>query len=672
MNILQSKLEELQLGLNALLSGQKLLLDPADEGDQVFIKLLEGMYPEDPQRYAERDLDVPARLYYVTPEQEGSGFADTIRKIDTQVHPLCYDANTQQYNFKRGCTENNMTNVVVMGMDLHFRPKQFRHLAAKRADNLVLHHRGDLVALSQMTNAMIGIAMDGNKDKIKSVTISNANGRFTPVLDFLGIDALSPHDFKVGDCSIKIVRDADNLVAALRAHGENLGLALDPLPALFEATAFATTSDEKLDDEKRVKRVARLEYVPLHSDDVGGHSRNANEFTGSPAGNALDKVRATLEEKRDAAGIINANGLPANTFLKVADGAECMLDSRIRETRGMADGKRLVHPYSEFPGAETKPLSARIGGSKEGYYSVMEKSMREIGADADKRVVDTCVVIVAPLVDNNPQDPVYYAVKAQTPLELVFKPRPDHKIKSQRHFQKPLDRDETIAELELAGDPWMGRELAIAKAMRLMGAAAAIPKRAPNLQEKFEAARKMRIVVGRDLSQDEPVVADMRRNGLSMESGAGQIKSFDDIRTLLNAGGGANGGYAFVGGEAGEDHNFFLEDLCAPSSLFVAKQLRDPRVNGNPGVILDPHNTRYGAFKDIIRSLSDNGNIPQDVIRIMKFAKTAQEAAQYIRERAIHEDGFVPPLELKEQSLRSEDRDMVTFFLSASCALPYV
>lgn len=672
MSILNTRLETLQQNLDALLKGQKLNLDPDNPHDQRMINLLENMYPADPHRYAERDLDVPAKLYYITPEQSANGKADSIRKIDTQVHPLCFDANAEQFNFKRGCLENNMTNVVVMGMDLHFRPRKLMDQAAKRADNLVLHHRGDLVALSQTVKALLDITENDNPDKIKSLTISNANGRFTPVLEMLAIDPSITRDFKIGECSIKIVQDADNLISALRAHGEHLNLPLEPLPALFEATAFATTSDEKLDDDKRVKERARLNYLSLHSDDVGGHSRNANEFTGSPGGNALDKVRATLEEKRNAGELIMANGLPANTFLKVADGAECMFDPRIRFAKDMRDGNRLVHRFSEFPGAETKPISARIGGSKEGYYSAMERALREVGPDADKRVIDTCVAIVAPLVGNDPADPVYYAVKAQTPLELVFTPRPDHKLKSQRHFQKPLDRDETIAELEVAGDPWMARELAIAKAMRVLGAAAAIPKRAPDLQETFDAARKMRIAVGRNFSKHEPLAQDMRRNGLHLERTSHEIRSFDDIRTLLDNGGGANRGYAFVGGKTGYGHNFFLSDLCAPSSLFVAKQLRDPRVNGNPAVIIDPENTRYGAFKDIIRSLSDNGNIPQDVHRIMKFAKTAEEAAKYIRERAIHEENFAPELDIRDQKLRYEDRDMVTFFLSASCALPYV
>jgi hypothetical protein len=672
VNSIPSNLESLKHQLNALLSGQKLRLDPAQVNDARIIRLLENMYPLEAERYAERDLDVPSKLYYIMPEQEESTTASSILKIDTQVHPLCFDANTEQFNFKKGCIENNITNVVVMGMDLHFRPRQYRDQAAKRADNLVLHHRGDLVALSQTVNALIDIVTAGNPNKIKSLTISNANGRFTPVLEMLGIDSASSRDFKIGECSIKIVQNADNLIAAMRAHGENLNLPIEPLPALFEATAFATTSDEKLDDDKRVKNHARLDYLSLHSDDVGGHSRNANEFTGSPGGNALDKVRATLEEKSNAAELIQTNGLPGKTFLKVADGAECMLDARIRFTRDMRDGNRLVHRFSEFPGAETKPISARIGGSKEGYYSAMQKAMHEIGPDADRRVIDTCVAIVAPLVGNDPKDPVYYAVKAQTPLELVFTPRPDHKIKSQRHFQKPLNRDETIAELEIAGDPWIARELAIAKAMRVLGAAAAIPKRAPDLQEKFDAARKMRIAVGRNFSKNEPLAKDMRNNGLHLDRMNREIRSFDDIRTLLNNGGGVNRGYAFVGGKTGKGHNFFLSDLCAPSSLFVAKQLRDPRVNGNPGVILDPDDTRYGAFKTIIRSLSDNGNIPQDVHRIIKFAKTAEEAAKYIRERAIHEEGFAPELDIKEQKLCVEDRDMVTFFLSASCALPYV
>lgn len=669
-------LEEIEGTLARLLSGHKLHLDPDTRHGLQWIEQIHAFYPGSYERTYDRNLDSKPELYYITPEEQKLGQDSLILQAHTSVHPLHTNLVMAKDSFMRGCSLSSITNVAVAGADPHFRhPEDFGKLH-QRSNNLFLHAKGDMVSLAQSVQAL-RMMMEGQFKSGHAVFIDNSTERFTPLLEMLdlqyeeGVDWLNDELLRKGIKGRLVVSEAPKGgIAKVMALGYHLGRDLSILPPLYQSLFFETSSEEKEEDIQRTVGRHRLDMTVRHSNELLGHSQHAPELTWSFGGNALDKLKATLKDKLAEPSLdseLAKIGLTRETaFIMVADGGESLADERIRDTMTMMPVRHLTHPFSEFPGSETKPVAQRMGRKEDGYHK-LRQAFSEMNGPVDLRLTDNCVILVAPLAQKNPDDPVYYAFKNKAKMEIVFDPRPDyHMHKTQRHFQKPEGSLKTVAEIEEDCDPWIAEGLAISGAVMLLARAGKVPKKPLNLMNDFGAVKNMSVLCPWPLPKGSPLPDALKKQDLKLDVVPKPVASFDQVRRTIRS----TPAFFFPQVPLAEGENFWMSRVFLPSSIYVAKQLRDPFVNGHPMVIYSPPGKERPEVEVIFDHLKRAAMVTQDPHRLYNRAQKVDSAARFIQNMSLC---HVPVSEYASspyKPLPETDQPMVTFLLSASSAHP--
>lgn len=669
-------LQDIDQRLDILLSGGKLVLDPDNKTDSLWIDQLEKMYPVGAERVYERNLDSPAHCYYFTPEQRKAHTNGLVEEVDTSVHPLHENLYIGHERLLRDSSYSGINNVGVFGAEPHFRnPEQYKDFF-QRADNLVLYSKGDLVSLSQLTKVLLSLISDDSilEGKPKTVFLDNSDSRFDPFLSLAGLDYSEGVDWlntwfsqNRPNTHFGVVEEKGTIISHIKAMGIDLERKLPPTELLFQRAFLATHSEEKEDDTARVIKRRRFNIKVAHSDTLCGHSETDPEFKWSLGGNAKAKLIATLEDKiadPNLDATLASFELTRKTgFLCVFDGGEDVIDRALRDTEVLEPYLSATHPLCEFPGSETKPFSQKFGDIPERFHA-FSKAYDELGVSSDKRFVDNCVVLLASLSQVDPKKPVYYAFKSRALMEYIFQPRPDyHYHKTQRHFQKPLDRSETIAELEENQDRWMTDELAISRAFGLACRASGVKQIPPSPSLQFDTVRSLKITSPVPLPLE--LKAKAMHEGVNLNSSDKTPGSFDDIRRYMRSG----DGYCFVNTPVAKDENFWMSRICTPASILVAKQLRDPVVNGHPFAFLRSPDGQKSDFQRIVDHLKKCGMITHDLNRLLCDANDVTSMVKYLKSNAV-QTGFVRTdnIQYPYRELPDTGQEMVTFLLSASSA----
>lgn len=678
--VIYRMLDDVDAKLDQLIKGEKLYLNPEIEHDALWINLLKGFWPEDaemaknPLLAYDRNLDSPPQTYYVTPQQVIDGQERLVRQVNTKVHPLHENLFKDSQRLLKGMGLHGVHNVAIAGADLQFRDQRDFEKLYAHADNLVLSEKGDLVALSQTVKALkAAINSEGAfADNKKSVTIDNSSGRYSSFLKLAGLDYDEGVDWldqwfsaKGKDISLKVVSQPKAVTSYVQALGYNLGKQPEPQPKMFDAVFFLTGSEEKEADARRLMRKDRWDFQQHHANAICGHCEHAPEFMYSYGGNDLDKMQAALADKiahPDLDNDLAKFSVKRDTaYLMVADGGESVFETRLRDTMALQRYKNLSHPLTEFPGSETKPVSQSMGATKKDTYRKYAQAYGELGASADLRFVDNCVVMIAPLVQDDPANPRLYAVKSKSVGSYAFEPRPDyHTQPTQRHFQVPHGQEKTIAELEEDGDPWMVEGLAISRAMRLMAVATGSEQKPLSLTQAFEEARKIKVSMPFGVDGNPALNTALKKEGFQIAD-AQPIRNQNDVRRVLRSG--LPRIYdAQAPLQAGE--NYWYKYHVLPALDLVATQLRDPVSNGVPHVM-------FG--KPLIEKQADHakaaGTVSQDLHLLYKSTNNPASAMRYIVDRV----SSVPIEKAAREThvytpLPSTGRESITFLLSASSA----
>lgn len=667
--------------IDILLNGDKLYLDPEDSNDALWIDLIHSFYPDDFEDTYDRNLDSKPQMYYITPHQVANEEENILLSSDTSVHPLHTNLQKSNEVFLRACSASDVNNIVVAGANPHFRDRRNYNALFERSENLFLHEKGDLVSLSQTVKSLLNI-VEGRNNSGQSVTIENTTGRFTPFLKIISQYYPQANDWlndvleeKGINARIGIVEQKRTSVSKLQAIGYDVEKELPELPALYQNLFFETSSEEKEVDVRRAIAHHRLDVKIRHANELLGHSEHAPEFKWSYGGNDLDKLKLTLKDKLAEPGLdddLAAMGLTRETaFIMVADGGESLSDERLRRTSMMRDVLSSTHPYSEFPGSETKPVAQRHGSKDDGYY-IMEQAFNELGGDADLRFADNCVVMVASLAQDDPENPIYYAFKNKTKMELTFTPKPEfHLHRTQRHFQKPKGYEATVAQLEEDDDIWMHSGLAISGAVANTLKAGGAQQLEVDLKADFNVANNLKVVCPWPIAKDSDTVQKFSEQGINVVGldniGIEQpANSFDDVRRIMRR----SEAFVFPDMPIGNKENFWMSRVFLPTSIYVAKQLRDPNVNGSPMVLIADNGNNRSEVEQVFDHLKNAAMVTQDPHYIYNRAEKIESAANYIKRESQHSIEYAeieshPYVQLPDTD---SPRGAVTFLLSASSA----
>ena len=670
-----SNLKDIDSNLDALLRGMKLYLDPDNPADRLWIDQIHAFYPSDFEDSYDRNLDSKPEMYYITPGQVAAREESILLESDTSVHPLHTNLVVASEIFTRGCEYSNINNVVVAGADPHFRDPRKLGGLLDRSENLFLHEKGDMVALSQSVKALIRV-MEGDDPHPRSVFIDNTTDRFTPFLQMSGlfyeegVDWLNEEFGRRGvKASVGVIEVPKTGIAKVAALGYDTERKLPELPTLYKSMFFETSSEEKEHDVQDVVRDMRLDMQVQHANSLLGHSEHAPEWTWSFGGNCLDKLKLALRDKLAEPTLdedLAKMGLTRETaFLMVADGGESVSDERIRGTQVMEPVRGFTHPYSEYPGSETKPVAQRQGSKEDGYHN-LEAAFQEIGGYQDKRFVDNCVIMIASLAQDDPDDPQYFAFKNKARMEFVFDPRPSYHIhKTQRHYQKPEGYSKTVAELAEEDDKWITEGLAIAGAVKLVARAGHVPKLPLDLKRDFESRRDIGVYAPWPLQKDKDIEGKLRNQDLQLMP-VEPLGTFDDVRRFMRN----SESYMFAQAPEADGENFWMSRIFVPSSIFVAKQLRDPYVNGNPMVIYSPEGHDRPEVEQIFDHLKRAAMVTQDPHYLYNRASKLRKAANFIKRMSDVHLETDEKVEYPYTPLPDTDQEMVTFLLSASSSNP--
>lgn len=670
-------LQDVEYRLDALLAGKKLYLDPQNPVDALWIDQLHAFYPADYDKSYDRNLDSKPHMYYITPEDTMNGLAPILRESDTSVHPLHTNLANAADGFIRGASFSSVHNVVVAGADPHFRDRRNFSAFAERSENVYLHEKGDLVSLAQTAMVMRRM-LEGRDTMDRAIFVDNSTGRFEPFLALVSlhygeaIDWFNENLKKKGGKGLLHVNEVTKSgIARVKALGFDVEKRLPGLRPLYSNLFFETSSEEKENDIQKVLDSQRFDLTIRHSNDLLGHSEHAPEWKWSFGGNALDKIKTTLKDKL-ADPSLDANlakmGLTRQTaFIMVADGGESLADERVRNTRAMSQVKHLTHPFAEYPASETKPVAQRQGAKEDGYKN-LKRAYAELGGFRDLRLVDNCLILVAPLAQEDVNNPVYFAFKNKAKMELVFDPRPQyHMHKTQRHFQKPEGFTKTVAELAEDDDPWMTEGLAISGALRLMARAGRVPSQALDLKKSFDAVRSVEVVSAWPQPEGGAVDADFAKQELRVKALNHPVSNFDEVRRTIRNG----KAFLFADSPVAPGENFWMSRVFLPSSIYVAKQLRDPHVNGNPMVIYAPDPMKRPEVENIFDHLKRAAMVSQDPHYLYNRAHKIEKAARFIKGMSVQHIALSETENNPYKALPPSTQPMVTFLLSASSANPY-
>lgn len=682
MDQFSNRLCDLDRRLDKILDGEKLYLDPEKPDDALLIQQIHNFYPEDHDKVMDRSLDSPPQAYYITPDIAGTPREKKRLEISTQVHPLHERFISTQEIFLRNCSKlNQIHNVVMAGADLHFRDRRDYQEAFDRSENFFLHKRGDVVSLSQTIKLLRNI-VDGKDTSERSIVIDNPNGRFTPTLEFLGIegqdgvsrlnDALKANKIKT---LIGLVEQTGTGISKVHELGIDNRRRLPVLPPLFEENLFFdTSSDEKIKDTRGTLIANRSDIEIKHANELTGHSEHDSEFKWSFGGNALAKGITTLKDKLASGRIdddLAGHELSRkNGFLLFADGGEYYEEKGLADTQALSSVKGIVHPDIEYPGSETKPWSQGLGNKGDTYIALArakEELEKKTGHKVSARSIDNCVAVVIPIHQDDINRPRYYAVKASTKMDTVFEPQPAHHIHyTQRHFQRFETCDQTLAELEDDGDSRLIEELAISKAMRGIMNAARVPKKFIDLKASFDSVKDVEVVCPWRMDSID-AAADLREQlknaGFKPKIMENSVNSFDDVRRVMKK----SNALFFPNIVTGEKENFWMSRILLPASVLVGKQLRDPSVNGNPMVMFSGTEERC-EFEGILDHLKRSGMVTQDLHFLYNRSAKMSSAMRFIKEQSQHHTKYDDYHSHKFQDLPKVDRDVVAYLLSASSA----
>ncbi|MGH1376295.1 MAG: hypothetical protein ACRBCK_08105 [Alphaproteobacteria bacterium] len=668
--------------LDKILKGEKLYLDPEDKRDALMIEQIHAFYPDAFDETFRRNLDSKPEMYYITPDQknhriEGKTAEDWILSADTSVHPLHTNLSVSSARFKRGASLNQVNNFVMAGADPHFRNTMHYVQAFDRSENLFLHCDGDVVALSQ-TVKLMKESLEADAHSPRSIIIDDTTERFSPFLKMMSLyyeegvdwanDALKEQGV---DIRIGVVNEAKTGISKLNALGYNVDVELSPLPQLYNNLFFETSSEEKEHDIRGVVDHHKLDVSVHHANALTGHSEHAPEWTWTYGGNALDKIKLTLKDKLDNPNLdseLAAMGLDrSKAFIMVADGGESCADERLRDTISFKDVLSLSHPFAEFPGSETKPVAQRHGPKQDGYY-IRKNGYDEIEGNVDTRIADNCIMIAAPLEQEDIDNPVYYAFKNKQIQEQIFKPKPDyHTHYTQRHFQCPDGIGKTLAELEEDQDPWMHEDLAISGAFILLAKTGGVQNKKVELQQQFNQHNRLPMATAWPVPEGMSLPKKLKEHDVRLMKLEETVNTFDDVRRFMRN----NKGYVFPKVPVAENENFWMSRIALPSSIYVAKQLRDPHVNGNPMVTYSKIGQERPAVEKIFDHLKRSAMVSQDPHYMYNRAVKVKSAANYMKKMSsVHAPTSEMEVNPYKALAETGKKNVVLFLLSASSANP--
>ncbi|GEM_PF-5108718 len=646
--------------LRALLAGEKPLLDPdGSYPDRLLVSLLEDMD-------AAHDLDSPAEFYYLTQQDVLNGRHIDKLRINTQVHPLNIDLIAEAEEIIGGLDGQGIKNAQVLGADF---------FSEHRADNFILSSRGALPALGQAL-ALINEALAGNQSR--SLIVDNSNGRWTPFLEMTGLA-----DESVAKAlNVHVVRHKADIAAVLKTAGREPAKQIPAARKLFNSgqrpyLAFDTSSVIKSTDAVNVIKKNGYNAFLVHSNVVGGHSSKGLEFAGSYGGNTLDKLVTTLRYKATLAPGTLEQDLDGrgesveNTFLVVADSGISFCNEELfaqPEFNGVRD---LVVPGAPVPGPETKPVLVRLG-STDDLYRTIEKAIRRAGDKKDVRVcTDTCVWLIAPLQQNDPDNPVYFAIKSARRSIIAPEPKPPGAVnRTGKHYQMPAGADQTLAELEAAKNPFAWQETSFASSLHALLRQCGAGQRAPAVKPTFNIAAKNYTVLANhhmdaqeDRAELEALDEALRQVGMKLAENVVVPRSLQDVRDLIFQ----NDGYVIMPGR--KEMDFYLNGLFQ-TSLLAGKQLKDRHLDN-----------KY--IEHLRRVEMDRGTVTQILDHMKAAGMIADHFDFYFRERTAIPDlvasfanaarkyqryPYIP--QQPRVILPDTGRDNVTFFLSASTDIP--
>jgi hypothetical protein len=664
------RLDKAQSVLREMLQGNKPVLDPAADTDKAVIDILHHMGDR-------HDLDSPALFYYLTPAETGQQRETDKLEINTEVHPLHVELVTEAAEILGQLNKQGIANAQILGADFY---------NELRADNLVLSSRGAIPALLQAMSIIYEAMEHKLAVKPRTLALDNSTGRWTPLLKLLDLDseekrAAFNRQFINGHqaFALRVADTKADIPAVIAESGLEANKQISAAKTIFHPgirpyLPFDTSNEIKHKDA--VMAVKRNGYNVMldHSNRVGGHSENGLEFTGSYGGNALDKLVTTLRYKiQQAPGAIERylhelDENIDNTWLLVADGG-VSFDPEVFAEPEFDGARDLVIPGMLLPGPETKPVVLRLGATGD-FYGAASRVMDRLGENS-RTSIDTCVWLLAPMKQDNPEKPLYFAVKASNRGTVAREPQPANDMhKIDKHYQIPEGYTKTLAELEKENDPFVWKDMAFTRALNVLLEKCGAGQRAPKLKKEFNiSAVGYKVLANhqfmRGISADALADLDnqLKERGMSLLKDVASPQKLMDIRDTLYR----SDGFVIMPGS--RDFDFYLNGVIQ-TSLLVGKQLKDRHLDNKSIEYLRGDKKTRSAITRILDHLKSAGMINNYFDMYFGEKSGVADLVSSFANAARKYNRPVLESESKKIELPESGRDNVTFFFSAGTDIP--
>ncbi|HEY8191901.1 MAG TPA: hypothetical protein VIG74_05705, partial [Alphaproteobacteria bacterium] len=412
----------------------------------------------------------------------------------------------------------------------------------------------------------------------RTLALDNSTGRWSPLLKLLDLDTDEKRvefnrTFVNGHqaFALRVADKHDGIATAIAESGLETNKQIPAAKTLFHAGVrpylpFDTSNEIKHADAVMAVKRNGYDVMLDHSNSVGGHSENGLEFKFSYGGNALDKLVTTLRYKAQMdkgaleRDLHDRGENIEDTWLLVADGGVSFDDEVFAQPE--FDGVRdLVISGTLLPGPETKPVLLRMGATAD-FYGTTSRVMDRLG-EGSRTSIDTCVWMIAPMKQADPENPVYFAVKASNRGTVAREPKPVHHVhKTDKHYQIPEGYTKTVAELAEENDSFVWKEMSFSRSLGVLLEKGGAGQRAPKVKKEFNiSATGYKVLANHQLASGVSVRelaeldAKLKERGMSLLENVTPPRSLMDIRDLLYR----SDGFVIMPGS--KDFDFYLNGV---------------------------------------------------------------------------------------------------------------
>ncbi len=687
-----AQLKEAQTLFKDIIEGKKPILtdEQAQWVPELALRMSKGQH-----------LSEEPHAYYRIEDEDGK-VQETAGVVS--ISPISSISSKRRSELKRDIDELDFDSIRICGNRHSVKNPEAMERIAKRTEGFIaieggFHTAYEMVSILLQKLQRNGTEKDDPFDKPFIIESRKRKGSpWMPLLEAVGIldnlDVLEAKDvfLSVGRKMTKEI--AHDLRTSLLGKES---IVRDPEefsdPAIPSGATFvvATNNAQKVKEMKMVFANIGADVKIIGVEEFMGPIKSAHETSASLEGNMYEKLEEAFKKWRGLSSDLQEKHLlklglkPENVYFLADDRGTHFLDQRIVEQpefdkiRGsyVIDDATHHHifPFKSFPGNEVGPVMDAMGGI-DNFYGAVSTIAQRI-PDLDFRMIERNVLGLAALNQESGKRLEVMGVSGTETNVAISQPRPlnPEAVYKSDHYQTPVRFNpdgKTMAELDGHNHEHLVNYSALARACLLLVEVCRIKTGQVQNVQQYEGEFVVGVAGAFNLSTQLEIVEALDGENISVRESE-KIKVASGIKDgLLND----RDAYLFIANpELNQPLGQITEDLFKVMSLFVGKQIHDPKLDNKPFVVVDPIVEKEGVSKhpamQILYDLKRQGVIKEDIHDVVKVVSSVKEAATWINEAKTHYTGR---MELPEDRSSGDEiahkKYNVAIFCSASTSNP--